>query len=124
MKWRIYYGDETVFEGQPEDAPVHNVQAIAYVDDDPRDINVGRVVLESWDFYLYSDHVGGWHGTNKFTDILMHLERGCGPGGVRAVLRGLWIERAKFLKIVNRAKTDAGLPPKSSVKPPIEDGAA
>ncbi len=122
IPFRIYYGDGTTFEGRPEDAPTRNVQAVVYEDEDKGLGDCGRVILESWDIYIYSDPIGGWHGTNKYVDLLMHLERGCGPGGVRAVILGLWIPREEYKQIIHRAKTDPGFPPKSAVKPPYEDG--
>ena len=81
----VYYADETTFEGTPEEIVAHNprdVQAIAFVDDDPNNAkNVGRVVISSHDFYIYSDAVGGWHPTSHIHDLLNHLCKGCGPGG-------------------------------------------
>lgn len=92
----IYYGDGSTFTGQPEDAPTENVQAITFPD--PREGYGDKltVVLKSWDFYIYSDPVGGWHATDKYACLLDHLKRGCGPGGVRAVLTGRWIDRATY----------------------------
>jgi len=120
--FRIYYGDGSVFDGQPEDAPTTNVQAIAWNDPQKGVLNLGRVVLLEWDIYIYSDHVGGWHGTNKYADLLQHLGKGCGSGGVRAVLQGAWISRADYFVIKKRAETDEGLKRKSAGDPNREDG--
>ncbi len=123
MIFRVYYGDGTVFEGdRPEDAPTQNVQAIAWDDTRKEGLGIGRVVLEQYDLYIYSDHVGDWHGTNKYYDLLQHLEQGCGPGGVRAVLTGRWISYDKYKEIITKAKTDEGLRPKSAADPIREDG--
>ncbi len=122
MAARIYYGDGAVYDGPPEGAPAHNVQAIAWDDRERGALALGRVVLVEWDIYIYSDHVGGWHGTNKYADLLQHLGRGCGPGGVRAVLQGAWINTDDFKAIRKRAETDEGFKIKSASNPLREDG--
>lgn len=121
-QFRIYYGDHSIYEGEPEGAPAQNVQAIAWNDPTKGARDLGRVVLHEWDIYIYSDDIG-WHGTNKFTDLLQHLgRRGCGAGGVRAVLTGRWIDRERFTEILKQARTEPGLDPKSATNPLIEDG--
>lgn len=121
MKFRIYYGDGTTFEGEPEDAPTENVQAIIWDDPEIGISSAGRIVLHQWDIYIYSADIG-WHGTNKYADLLLHLKKGCGPQGVRAVLLGQWISRENWLQILHRARTDEPFKPKSADKPSIEDG--
>ncbi len=122
MHTRIYYGDGSIYEGPPEGAPPNNVQAIAWNDPTRGAEELGRVVLSEWDIYIYSDRVGGWHGTNKYADLLQHLGYGCGIGGVRAVLQGAWIARETFQAILDRAKTDPGLNRKTANNPIREDG--
>lgn len=122
MNTVIYYGDGTTFSGRPEDAPPENVQAIAWNDPDKGAGDLGRVVLFEWDIYIFSDHVGSWHGTNKYADLLQHLRRGCGPGSVRAVLQGAWIDRKTYVEIRRKAETDPGLDRKSACDPLREDG--
>ena len=118
----IFYGDDSTFSGEPEDAPSQNVCAIAWNDPTKGANDLGRVVMHEWDIYIYSDDIG-WHGTNKYADLLQHLGRkGCGPGGVRAVLTGRWIERERFKEILKQARTGPGLDPKSATNPLIEDG--
>jgi hypothetical protein len=119
---RIYYGDGSTFEGLPEDAPIHNVQCIAYDDPDTRYGRNGRIVMSGWDLYIYTDNVMGWVGTNKYTDLLMHLEDGLGRGGVRAVLRGRWIGRGKFREIQEQAHKDPLFSETRLGDPAIEDG--
>jgi len=121
-EFKIYYGDGLVYEGQPEHAPAHNVQAIAWNDPVRGPLDLGRVVITEWDIYIYSDHVGGWHGTNKYADLLQHLGRGCGPGGVRAVLQGAWIATDEFLAIRKRAETDPDMRRKTAKNPIREEG--
>ncbi len=120
IPFTIYYGDGTTYSNTPEGAPMHNVQAIAWDDPVKGNQDLGRVVMVEWDIYIYSDHVGGWHGTNKYGDVLQHLGQGCGPGGVRAVLQGAWIARDKFLEIKRRAEMDGER--KSASDPIREDG--
>jgi len=119
--FRIYYGDGSIYEGNPEDAPAHNVQCIAWNDERPKPGNVGRVVLHEWDIYIYSDPIG-WHGTNKYCDLLQHLGRGVGVGGVRAVLQGAWIAYDQYKVIYHRAETEEPFVRKSSTRPVVENG--
>ena len=122
IPFRIYYGDHSTYEGRPEGAPAQNVQAIAWNDPVKGAADLGRVVMHEWDIYIYSDDIG-WHGTNKFTDLLQHLgRRGCGPGGVRAVLTGRWIDYERFKGILKQARTEDGFDPKSATNPLLEDG--
>ncbi len=119
ITFKIYYGDGSVYSGAPEGAPAHNVQAIAWDDPEMSDKSVGRVVLHQWDIYIYSDAIG-WHGTDKYADLLQHLGRGIGLGGVRAVLQGAWINQKDYREIYNRACTDGKR--KSAIDPIREDG--
>ncbi len=117
----IYYGDGSTFEGNPEDAPTDNVQAIAWDDPVRGTGDIGRIVLSEWDLYIYSDDIG-WHGTDKYFDLIQHLQKGCGPGGVRAVLTGRWIGWNEFVKIRDRAQNDPDLRHKSANRPKFEVG--
>lgn len=121
LKYVIFYGDGSTHDGLPEDAPAQNVQAIAWNDPIKGAADVGRVVLHEWDIYIYSDDIG-WHGTNKYMDLLQHLGKGIGPGGVRAVLTGRWIKRAMYQDILKRARICPGLDRKSATDPVREDG--
>lgn len=109
MTFRIYYGDETVWEGDsPEDVPTNkreDVQCIVWPDPDQTSPqSLGRHVLQAWDFYLYSDRVGGWHVTNRTHDLLFHIrDQGLGPGGVRAILTGGWVANDVFARILENA---------------------
>ena len=125
MFFRVYYHDGTTFESdQPELVPTEKyVAAIAWNDPVKGAADLGRVVVEAWDIYIYSDGVGGWHGTNKYSDLMNHLKtQDLGPGGVRVVLDGLWIDNESFKAIIKRAKKDPGLDRKSATNPLREDG--
>lgn len=116
----IYYGDGSTYIGPPEGAPARDVQCIAVPDPSDKMKNVGRFVYHAWDFYIYSDRVGGWHVTNHVHDLIDHLSQGCGLGGVRAVLTGRWIDSAVFKEIHHRAMTDGELPRRQGNPNPIE----
>lgn len=124
--YKIYYGDKSTIEvNAPEDIPLDkrtNVQAIVWNDPDKNLHDIGRFVLNEWDFYIYSDTVGSWHGTNKYCDLIQHLLLGCGKGGVRCVLQGRWIERNLYREIIKLAETDTGFDTKSAKIPRFEDG--
>ena len=118
---RIYYGDDTIYEGLPVDAPSgkehDGVQYIAWNDPTKGTQDLGRVVLSEWDIYMYSADLG-WHGTNKYADLLMHLE----DGKVERVLIGKWINGAKYQSMGQKARTDPGLERKSATNPLREVG--
>ena len=124
--FKIYYHDKTVVEG-PLDGdlwlfPYEGVQCIAWNDPTKGAGDLGRVVIDEWDIYIYSDGLG-WHGTNKYKDLLTHLGmRGLGPGGVRSVINGLWLPRDIFDGIVKQAHTEPGFDRKSARDPLREDG--
>lgn len=125
LEFRIYYGDGSTYEGNPEDAPSRNVQCIAWPDKKAGSGNLGRYVVHSWDFYIFSDTVGGWHVTNHIHDLLDHLSGGVGPGGVRRVLTGRWISTDAFKEIYERAMAEGNWKPKNALASPndiVEDG--
>ena len=118
---RIYYGDDFVYEGEPSTAPSgkehDGVQYIVWNDPVKGYADLGRVVLSEWDIYMYSSDLG-WHGTNKYADLLMHLE----DGKVERVLIGKWINGAKYQAMGMRATNDPGFDRKSATNPLHEVG--
>jgi len=127
--FKIYYGDGAPpIEGPPEVLsslwiyPYENVMCIAWNDPEKGVADLGRVVIDQWDIYIYTDGLG-WHGTNKYQNLMTHLGmHGCGPGGVRSVINGLWIPRSNFDAIIKRAWEDPGFDRKSATDPIREDG--
>lgn len=117
VDFRIYYGDGSTYIGVAEESPADNVQCIAWDDPDKTDINIGRVVLREWDFYIYSEGIG-WHGANKYCDLLLHLTKR--PCKVRAICLGEWMHSGAYQEIIKRAETDGK--PKSGIDPIREDG--
>jgi len=116
MDCKIYYGDGSTFEGPPRDAPPINVQCIALADGSASNYNVGRLILHSWDFYLYGK--GRWYGINGYTDLVDHLlfEE------VEKVLKGRVIPNSEYQKILSLANNDLKLPRKSGRNSIVEDG--
>ncbi len=122
MDYRIYYGDGSTYGGDVTKAPAakdrDGVQCIIWNDPDLTNQQIGRVVMHDYDIYIYSTDIG-WHGTNKYADLMMHLEN----GKVLRVLSGLWIDREKYKEIERRATKDPTFKRKSGANPVIEDGA-
>ncbi len=121
MNARIYYGDDFIYEGDAAGSPSgkehDGVQYIVSNDPDKSSQALGRVILSEWDIYMYSSDLG-WHGTNKYADLLMHLE----DGKVERVLIGKWINGAKYRAMGLRALNDPGLDRKSATNPLREVG--
>lgn len=76
MRWRIYYGDGSVFtdrDGPPEDAPVLNVMCIAQAVENERGFQLfyGQTPLEGYFFFregswFACDQLGFWDNLLSF----------------------------------------------------------
>lgn len=115
IDWRIYYGDGTTFDssmGGPEDAPSDNVVCIAYDEkDNTRPEYIGRPVISGSDWYLYRKDIACWWRVDVFgvmDQVKHHLE--C----VGAVVQGRYIPDKTFRELLDRARTEPGLPRKSA----------
>ncbi|NIQ01597.1 MAG: hypothetical protein GWM98_15430 [Nitrospinaceae bacterium] len=109
MDWRIYYGDGGTFssdDGPPWEAPPHNVMAVAQ-----KDARLGRAVYNQWDWYFYSDEIGGWYGADLF-GIIDQVMHNCNR--IRAVIQGRVTTSERFTKILDQARNDPDLPRKSA----------
>jgi hypothetical protein len=112
VKWRIYYGDGSIFDssqGNPEDAPPDNVQIV--VDRDPE---VGRVLLTSFaGFYWFE--AGRWFACldQQGYGLFDYLRR----PGLKIVKFGRTMETEAFREIYARAAQDTGFPRKSGWRP-------
>jgi hypothetical protein len=102
VPWRVYYGDGTVYDGSPEDAPALNVQAVAV-----HDPVVGRFIWSARDFYWWES--GQWFGGDIF-GLWDYLAR---PGW-RKVLFGRSLTRGEYEKAMKHAIEDPELPAKSA----------
>lgn len=120
-EFKIYYGDGSTYDGEPRAAPpAYPRLGIQYIiGDDLEQGNQGLGMLTCFnnDIYIYSSDIG-WHGTNKYADLMTHLDM----GRVERVNPGLWIPRTVFLEIQKRATTDPDFNRKSANDPVREDG--
>lgn len=99
MKWRIYYGDNSVFDdiqGTAWEVPARDVQMIAVADPEH-----GWYLCRSNDYYWYLPEMDAWQGGDIFGlwDYLIE------PGKKR-VLFGRTISNSEFQKILTRAYND------------------
>lgn len=109
LDWKIWYGDGGYFtsaDGEPWEAPPHNVMCVAQKDE-----KTGCSVYNQWDWYFYSDEIGGWFGADLFgvMDQMMH---NCNQ--IRAVIQGRVTTNANFARILDAARNDPELPRKSA----------
>ena len=108
--WRIYYGDGATFsdaDGPPSDAPALDVQAIVFRDETPGAANVGRFVLQGFDFYWHDE--GEWFGGELF-GLFDYLQR----PGAKAVKFGRTRPNRAFADVLERAVSDPDFPAKSA----------
>ena len=100
MRWRVYYGDNSVFssyDGSPFEAPQVNVQAVTFEDASER----GFGLMQGKDAYYWHDNIG-WSGCDSMGlfDYLMFYR------GPKAVLFGRSIRDETFWAIVGRASQE------------------
>jgi hypothetical protein len=96
MKFRIYYGDGSTFEGDPFAAPGYGVQVIAWWQDGRRYLVHGK------DFYWWT--TTGWSG-GDFAGFIQSLRR---PGAQKLILGESSDDFADILKraVNNTAEPD------------------
>lgn len=117
MTERIYYGDGSVYDGPLENIEqVVDVQCIAAPDLRNSPYETGRLVMHSFDFYIYSE--GQWIGINGLVDFVDHILY----RPIVKVLKGRMIPNQMFEDILARATKEKGLPRKSNKNPLREDG--
>jgi hypothetical protein len=108
MRWRIYYGDGTHYDGpDPYTAPTRNVQVILTANPDH-----GWDVCRYDDYYWHLPDLDSWGGGDKFGLFDYLIE----PGPKR-VLFGRTIANADFQAIFARACADQSLPVKTGWMP-------
>ena len=97
MPATIYYSWGTdPYEGEPEDAPTRDVQAIVQ----PAK-GVGWAMQHTADYYVWRDELDEWRGTDLF-GLWDYLAR---PGW-KKVLFGRTISTEEYKEIYQRAKRD------------------
>ena len=99
MKWKIYYGDDTIFssdEGDHFSAPGQNVQAIIQEDDDH-----GWMSQANSDYYIWASRGDNfrWYGVDIFGLFDYLLETGL-------VKFGRTISKNKYQSVMNKALND------------------
>lgn len=108
VRWRIYYGDGTTYDGPAEDAPALNVQAV--VQRDPSPHGSGRFVVHGGgqrpnrvpiDYYCYDVEQQIWLGVDLF-GLFDYLQR---PGWKR-VLFGRTVADVDYQDAIRRAGDD------------------
>lgn len=95
-EFRIYYGDETTFEGEWEDAPTWNVVDVMQMDD----VTDRPYHQSGSDYYIRRD--GKVVGVD-FVGLIDHL-----TNELKVVKMGRTIDTKKFLKIRKQADEDFG----------------
>jgi len=107
MKWRIYYGDGTTFDGSVEDAPGDNVQVIVQ-----QSISHGRTIIAGGrdfrgGFYWWENDLGWNVGDN--IGLILYLTR---PGWKKVVF-GQTILDETYREIYGQAVSDPDFPVKT-----------
>ncbi len=107
VPFKIYYGHQLPIMGPPVGhgtwATLPNNDIICIAWNDPKK---GRVTIELFDYYGYTDVIG-WHGMRTVNDIITHIGfNGLGAGGMRFIGSGFWIPDEKYHEIMERAKND------------------
>lgn len=109
LNWKIRYGDGSAFsseDGEPHEAPPHNVMVVSQKDE-----RVGTAVLNQWDWYVYSDDLGGWCGVDVF-GVLDQIMHNCDK--IKAVIQGRVAGDTDFQAILKKARNDPDMPRKSA----------
>jgi len=101
MTWRIYYGNNTIYEGSVEDAPARDVQVIAQSSPEH-----GWLAVSGRDYYVWRD--GLWFGVDKFGLYDYLIE----PGWKR-VLFGRTLTTEEYNRIWQQMMNDPELPTKT-----------
>lgn len=123
INWRIYYGDGKVYDntyGKPELAPKLNVQCVvvnesgshAY-DRELVNMEVGRLVLHDWEYYVHMNDTG-WFGVPALVDLLDHVLHSSHK--IDCVLKARTIPTSQFKKIYTKAWNDPDFPLKSGIR--------
>ena len=101
--FRIYYADDTTYDGDPKDAPGLGVIVIPQ-----DDAAVGRMMMARWDYYCWHPDQRWWG--HDFVGMVLCLAK---PGWSR-VLIGETVSEEKYDAIYARALADPDFAPKSA----------
>lgn len=106
FRWRIYYGDGSVYDngmGSAYDAPAVNVQAVVISDRDH-----GWYCCRSDDFYWYLPEEDRWYSGERF-GLFDYLTQ----PGMKKALFGRSIPDWEYQRILDIAMNDPDLPKKT-----------
>ena len=109
MKWRIYYADGAVLDGEGDPANIPNgkrfeVQIIVQEDKDH-----GRSLTHFADYYLWREDLDQWIGVAGEISALMALTQN--TMNITCVLWGSMMDPYSWADVQRRAREDPGLPP-------------
>lgn len=105
MKWRIYYGDGSTYDGDPFLAPPDNVQCVVIADPDH-----GRILRAMKDFYWW---IGDeWYGGDLF-GLFDYLRQ---PGPKKVIFARSLSDR-QYQATIKAALADPDFLPKSAMAP-------
>lgn len=110
FRWRIWYGDETIFDarnGTAYEAPARNVQLITNANQDH-----GWYACRVNDYYWYRPETDSWMGGDIFGLFDYLIEP-----GVKRVLFGRTIADDVYDRIFSKALKDPDLPTKTGWRP-------
>jgi hypothetical protein len=108
VKWRLYYGDNTVYDdlmGEPEDAPNFDVQVIACYEK-----GSGRQLYYNFDWYyfkVWDDGLGEWFGADIYGLLDQLLTY---PRQIKCIKQGRSVRNEVFREILKRAINDKDIP--------------
>lgn len=104
IKWRIYYGNGFIFDGEPNKAPKRNVQVIIQTD-----VEIGREILIKYDFYLWVKDK--WLGVDQFGLFDKLFDNNTQS---LIALAGRMLTITEYKEIYKKALNDSDFPNKSA----------
>ncbi len=110
MRWRVFYINGESFsneDGNPEDAPGSSVLAVVQEDE-----QVGSLVHQGSDFYVFDEHYGGWYGLDDW-GAAQYFQR----PGLKVVKLGEAMSTERYKQLLEEIRRDPNLPDKSARYP-------
>lgn len=104
LRFRVYYGDGSTYDGDPYFAPRPGVQAIV-----GPDRLTGRYMVSDKDFYWWLEEEGRWRGGDLYGKFLYEMKL-----GPRVVLFGEQIANDAYNACIVAAHADPDFPPKTA----------
>ena len=104
--WRVYYDDGT----HSDDEVTHPFRVIAIVQAREK---TGREVVRAYPYYILKN--GVWRGLEDQASAIQQFAYFAAE--ITAFAMGIWTEEANYNAIIQRAKSDEGLPRRSADDP-------